>query len=126
MVHGELNMENNFNGVIPELSVSDVIKTLDYYRDVLGYKIAGQHEDVFGSVLKGKANFYFSKSDESIISNRCYVWTDEVDELCQAFKANGATILEEPEDKPWGYRQFTLQDLNGHLFYYFRFADGVE
>ena len=124
-------MENNFRGVIPELPVNDVAKTLDYYRDVLGYdvlgyKIEGRHEDIFGSVLRGKANIYFRKFDGRITPNRCYVCVNEVDELCRSFKANGAKIIEEIENKPWGYRQFTLEDINGHLFYYFRFADGVE
>lgn len=119
-------MENNFRGVIPELPVNDVAETLNYYRDVLGYRIEGRQEDIFGSVLRGKANIYFRKFDGRIAPNRCYVCVDEVDELCRSFKANGARIIEEIENKPWGYRQFTLEDINGHLFYYFRFADGVE
>ena len=124
-------LSSGFRGVIPELPVADVDATLGYYRDVLGFSVEGRHEDesgdvVFGSVLCGRANLYFSKTEEPIAVNRCYVFLDEVDALCAAFKARGARIMEEPEDKPWGYRQFTLEDVNGHLFYYFRFSDGVE
>ncbi len=123
-------MASGFRGVIPVLPVADVDATLNYYRYVLGYSVEGRHQDeagqvVFGSVLCGQANFYFSRTNEPIAANHCYVFADEVDYLCAAFKANGAKIVDEPADMPWGYRQFTLQDLNGHIFYYFRFS-GVE
>jgi len=85
-------MQNNFDRVIPELPAGDIAQTLNYYRDVLGYEVAGQQGNFFGSVLRGKANLYFSKSDEKIMPNRCYILVNEVDELCQIFKDKGATI----------------------------------
>ncbi len=124
-------MFSGFRGVIPVLPVADVGATLDYYRDVLGFSVEGRHQDesgdvIFGSVLCGRANLYLSKTKEPIVANRCYIFADEVDGLCGAFKARGARILEETADKPWGYRQFTLEDINGHIFHYFRFSDGVK
>lgn len=124
-------MASGFRGVIPVLPVADIDATLNYYRDVLGYSVEGRHQDasgqvVFGSVLCGQANLYLSKTNEPIVANHCYVFADEVDDLCATFKARGARIVDEPMDMPWGYRQFTLQDLNAHIFYYFRFSDGVE
>ena len=119
-------MSNTFHSVIPELAVPDVIATLTWYRDVLGYSIEGQTEDYFGSVLRGRVNFYVRKSNASFYPATYSVFVDEVDELCQSFQGRGATIVEQPEDKPWGYRQFTLEDLNGYRFHYFRFSDGVE
>jgi uncharacterized glyoxalase superfamily protein PhnB len=124
-------MAAGFRGVIPELPVADVDAALAYYRDVLAFSVEGRHQDehgevVFGSVLRGRANFYFRKTSGPIAPNRCYVFADEVDELCATFRARGARIVEGPADRPWGYRQFTLEDLNGHLFHYFRFSDGVE
>ena len=90
-------------------------------RDVLGYSIEGQTDDYFGSVLRGRVNFYIRKSDASFYAATYSIFVDEVDELCQSFQDRGATIVEQPEDKPWGYRQFTLEDLNGYCFHYFRF-----
>lgn len=49
-----------------------------------------------------------------------------VDGLCRVFRLRGAHIVENPADEPWGNRQFTLDDLNAHIFYYFRFSDGVK
>ncbi len=112
-----------FHSVIPELAAPDVVATLSWYRDVLGYSIEGQSGDFFGSVLRGRANFYIRKTDAPIHPGYYWVSVDEVDLLCGTFQARGATILEPPHNTPWGYRQFTLEDLNGYRFYYFRFLD---
>lgn len=122
-------MQNRFRGVIPELPVPDVDAALGYYRDVLGFSIAGRHADasglaVFGSVLCGEANLYFSRTTDPITPVRSWVFVDEVDELCPRFRSRGARILADPADQPWGYRQFTIADLNGHILNFFRFIDG--
>lgn len=39
----------------------------------------------------------------------------EVDELFAQWKAAQATILSEPEDKPWMLREFVAADLDGNL-----------
>ena len=47
----------------------------------------------------------------------------EVDELFAEWKAAGANIVAEPEDKPWNLREFTAADPDGNLirvFYDFR------
>lgn len=47
----------------------------------------------------------------------------EVDELFAQWKAAHATIVSEPEDKPWKLREFIAADLDGNLlrvFYDFR------
>jgi hypothetical protein len=30
----------------------------------------------------------------------------------------GARVIEPPEKKPWGLRQFTVEDLDGNRFYF--------
>ncbi len=120
-----------FRGVIPEFPVPDIDATLDYYRTVLGFSVCGRHENdrgevVFGSVLRGQANIYLSRSGGPVSSQRCWVFVDEVDDLCRSFKARGAHIAIEPADMPWKYRQFTVEDPDGHFLNFFRFSDGVE
>ena len=46
----------------------------------------------------------------------------EVDELFHRWRAAGAKIVAEPEDKPWHLREFTVADLDGNqlrVFYDF-------
>jgi uncharacterized glyoxalase superfamily protein PhnB len=120
-----------FLGVIPELTVPDVDASLAYYRDVLDFRIEGRHlgesgEVVFGSVLRGRTNIYMSRRNQPAARIYCWICVHEVDELCATFMAKGARVTEEPSDKPWGYRQFTMEDINGHSLTFFRFSDGVK
>jgi catechol 2,3-dioxygenase-like lactoylglutathione lyase family enzyme len=120
-----------FLGVIPELPVPDVDASLAYYRDILGFRIEGRHlgetgEVEFGSVLRGRTNIYISKKNDPIAKSYCWIGVDEVDDLCATLTANGARVVEGPADKPWDYRQFTLEDINGHSLTFFRFSDGVK
>jgi catechol 2,3-dioxygenase-like lactoylglutathione lyase family enzyme len=120
-----------FLGVIPELPVLDVDASLPYYRDVLGFRVEGRHlgetgEVVFGSVLRGRTNVYVSCKSQPLPKSYCWIGVDEVDELCATFKANAARVVEQPGDKPWGYRQFTLEDITGHSLTFFRFSDSIK
>jgi uncharacterized glyoxalase superfamily protein PhnB len=120
-----------FLGVIPELPVLDVDASLAYYRDILGFRVEGRHlgeanEVVFGSVLRGRTNIYVSRKNEPVAKSYCWICVDEVDELFATLKAKGARLVEEPADKPWGYRQFTLEDTDGHKLTFFRFSDDAK
>ncbi len=42
------------------------------------------------------------------------VFVDDVDNHYQKAQAAGANIITTPEDKPWGLRQYTVDDLEGH------------
>jgi uncharacterized glyoxalase superfamily protein PhnB len=40
---------------------------------------------------------------------------DDVDSVCRAAKAAGATIGHELTDEPWGVRRFFVRDPDGHV-----------
>jgi uncharacterized glyoxalase superfamily protein PhnB len=42
------------------------------------------------------------------------VFVDDADDHYRKARAAGAEIIAEPEDKPWGLRQYTAEDLEGH------------
>ena len=45
-----------------------------------------------------------------------YIMVDaEIDRLHTAYRTNGVEIVTEPTTQPWGMREFTVRDLNGHL-----------
>lgn len=111
-------MENRFARAIPQLPVHDVRKTQEYYRDVLGFHIDWTWgENAYGAVSRDGTTLFLCNVGDDEISRACLVINvTEVDVLCAEWKAKGAKIVEEPEDKPWGLREFTVQDLNGHCF----------
>jgi uncharacterized glyoxalase superfamily protein PhnB len=48
------------------------------------------------------------------VSHSLVVLVDDVNAHYEHARASGATIVAEPEDKPWGLRQYTTEDLERH------------
>jgi uncharacterized glyoxalase superfamily protein PhnB len=110
-------------GVAPQLLVTDVLKTAEYYRDVLGFGIIGYALDppVYGMVERDGIQIHFAKSDEFVINEKLnpaitdlILWVPEIDAFFDEIKANGADIIQEITLRPYGSREFKVSDCNGY------------
>ena len=108
----------------PIFPVADVVATVGYYRDVLGFQEGwtwGQPPD-FGGVRWGKvgAMFALQSGPEAPAGGKWHsFFVEGIDALQDFHRRNGATIRSPLEMKPWGLREYTVRDLNGH---YLRFG----
>lgn len=57
---------------------------------------------------------YQSPARSGHATQMVYVEIDNVDGHCDRARSAGATIVEEPNDKPYGYRSYAALDLEGH------------
>jgi uncharacterized glyoxalase superfamily protein PhnB len=119
--------ERDFLAIAPLFFVADVAKAAAYYRDVLGFKfdkIWGDppcfcmpHRDrltVMLSEMQDKTRIRPNGADGC--SWDAYVWVHDADALFAAFKASGARIVHEPEDRTYyGNREFAVRDLDGYI-----------
>ena len=48
------------------------------------------------------------------VSHSIVALVDDVNSHYEHARECGATVIAEPEDKPWGLRQYTAEDLDGH------------
>ena len=55
-----------------------------------------------------------------------YVVVGEVDAHCERARAAGAEITREPEDTPYGSREYTARDLEGHVWSFGTYVPGAE
>ncbi len=53
------------------------------------------------------------------------VLVDDVDAHYRMAQATGATIIAVPEDKPWGLRQYSAEDLDGHRWEFSQYLRDV-
>jgi GNAT superfamily N-acetyltransferase len=111
-------------GSEPIFPVADVVATVGYYRDVLGFPEVWTWGDPpdFGGVRWGKIGAMFSLPSEpdAKVGGRVHsFFVEGIDALHDFQKHNGATICSPLEAKPWGLREYTVRDLNGH---YLRFG----
>lgn len=98
------------------------MRTAEYYRDVLGFEIAGYWADppVFAIVARDRVEFFFNRADASSAgtgraesAHDAYVHVVGVDALAAELEARGAQILEGPVTRDYGQRELVVRDCNG-------------
>lgn len=106
---------------VAELPVRDVARAQNHYRDVLGFEIGWMYPgDVIGSVHRAPAVIFFRRHNEPFEPAVHWIFAQDVDATYAELKASGANIVEPLEKKPWGLTQFTVEDLDGHRFHFYR------
>jgi uncharacterized glyoxalase superfamily protein PhnB len=121
-----------FPAAVPEIPAADVDKAVAYYVKTLGFTFGwGDDQGGIAGVHRGNCRLFitnhaFRESHGNMSPNLFWLNVHskaEVDELFAEWKAAGANIVSEPEDKPWKLREFMAADLDGNLirvFYDFR------
>jgi predicted enzyme related to lactoylglutathione lyase len=104
---------------VPELPVADVERAQQHYRDALGFEIGWLYPDKeIGAVSRGEVAIFLRRRKPPFEPAVNWVFAPELDASYEELKASGANIVEPLETKPWGLRQFTVEDLDGNRFYF--------
>lgn len=112
-------------GIAPQLVVKDVVKTAEYYRDVLGFSTIGYFLDppVYAMVERDGFQVHFAKSDTDAfpineqfrkISADLIIWVPEIDLFFEEVKSKNAEIVEGIVQRAYGSREFIIKDCDGH------------
>lgn len=110
-------MPVKFSRPIPQLPVRNVAETQQHYRDVLGFTIDWTWgENDYGSVSRDEAVIFLCASATPFLPVVHVLHVGDVDSLHAEWSLAGARIVAPPEDMPWGIREFTIEDNNGHAF----------
>jgi len=111
----------------PVLAVPDVNQIVAYYRDKLGFHVDFVEGDppVHARVCADPT--YSSPTVHirfeplppgSSVNPSVYLWIyvgARLDDLFALYHQRGVEVVEEPSDRPWGLRQFTIRDCNGYI-----------
>lgn len=100
----------------PQLPVPDVREAQAYYRDVLGCRIAWLWQEEYGAVYNGRTEIYFTRVEGVFAPSWNFVRVENADRALEFLRQRGARVVEEIASHPWGMREFTIEDLNGHRF----------
>ena len=104
---------------VPELPVADVQRAQHHYRDVFDFEIAWLTEGKeIGAVTNGKATLFLRKREPPFEPAIHWVFAEDIDATYRDLQTTGAHITDPLQTKPWGIRQFTVQDLDGNIFYF--------
>lgn len=120
-----------FEAVVPQFTVPDVVRTAEYYRNVLGFQIAGYWDGerasfetepppVFGIVGRDRIQVFFKRADDSpprtgraAGAYDAYLRVKGLDALAAELRDRGAEILDGPEERSYGQRELVVRDCNG-------------
>jgi catechol 2,3-dioxygenase-like lactoylglutathione lyase family enzyme len=111
-----------FKAAVPQFTVPDVVRTAEYYRDVLGFEIAGYWDTppVFAIVWRDNVEVFFNRSDQSEVRTGraegtydAFFHISGVDALAEELRERGAEILDGPETRIYKQRELVIRDCNG-------------
>lgn len=116
------------HSAVPVIATDDIQKSITYYTQVLGFEPDYIYGDppVFAGVKSGDVEIYFSYDPDlaQLIRNakvfpEVFIWITDASIVLQKHIDNGATIVEDISDRPWGARQYVVRDINN---YHLKFA----
>jgi len=98
----------------PELPATNLVASLAYYRDQLGFEIKTVLPDRSYAIVErdGMAIHLFTSDVET--SAGLHLFTDEIEPLHDELRKRGARITQPVERKPWGNRDFRVADPAGN------------
>lgn len=121
----------SFVAAVPQFTVPDLVRTVEYYRDVLGFRIAGYWDGervsqaadsshVFAIVRRDQVEVFFNRADDPDArvdhaggAPDVYLRVVGVDALAEELRSRGAEILDGPEDRNYTQRELVVRDCNG-------------
>jgi uncharacterized glyoxalase superfamily protein PhnB len=110
----------------PILLTKDIVAAANYWRDHVGFsyeRFWGEppdfcilERDGLQLMLSQVHNPADVRPHWKIVDQmwNVYFWVDDVDAIYEELRQRGATIDYELHDKPYGCREFGIQDLDGH------------
>jgi catechol 2,3-dioxygenase-like lactoylglutathione lyase family enzyme len=115
------------HGMQPVLGVPDVLETVGFYRDALGFHVDFVEGDppVHARVVADPTysaptvHVRFEPLAAGASPNPTVeLWLHVAhgpDRLFEAYRGRGVTVQLEPVDRPWSLRQFAVEDCNGYV-----------
>jgi len=109
----------SFQAATPILDVASVEASIDHYTTKLGFTASWDwpegDDKTFAAVSNGAVTLFLAETEGTIHPTWVFFDVNSADHVHEAYVEAGATIVEAPNDKPWGSREFLATDLDGNV-----------
>lgn len=103
----------------PELPVEDVERAQQHYREALGFEIGWLYPGGdLGAVSRDDVAIFLRRRTRPFEPAIHWVFAEDIDTTYEELRSLGARVVEPLEEKPWGLRQFTIEDIDGNRFHF--------
>ncbi len=120
--------------VAPVLQVSDLRRSIAYYRNRLGFDLEFEYEGFYASVLRDGCRVHLKCAERSGRDQKAFEAAENLDAcfgvvdaevLVSELSASGASISMSLRDMPYG-REFYVRDPDGYILGFVQPADKEE
>ncbi len=103
--------------IAPEIPVSDLKAAIDYYCQKLGFDLVMELPSGGYAIVErdGIAIHLFEEDAKPSVSVGVHIFTHELEELHAELRNRGASICQDIIRKPWGNRDFRVNDCAGNM-----------
>jgi DNA-binding transcriptional MerR regulator len=106
--------------LMPRLPVTDLGRSIGYYQEMLGLRVAWRTtDDSLAALASGEIEMLLLVAwtgDTAPPAQSAYVYVEDPDALCEELRQAGADILDPVASRPNGMRDFVVRDPDGHSF----------
>jgi catechol 2,3-dioxygenase-like lactoylglutathione lyase family enzyme len=102
--------------IVPTFFVPDLRRSVEWYRDVLGFTVAFLHDEYAGVEL-GRARIHLAQHRPPLRGAAYLRLQSGVDEYVAAIEARGQRLTAALKDHDYGMREATVRDPDGNDLY---------
>jgi lactoylglutathione lyase len=109
-----------FRDAFPILQVADLRRSLEFYRDLLGFQVTyafppeSEPQFVFLAIDGGTLGLGAAEQPVQSASASLWLYADDVDAAVALLRDAGVRVVAEPADQPWGERVASVADPDGY------------
>ena len=107
-------MEFNFGPATPVLRVADLVASLAYYIDVLGFTRDWQASESFASVSRDRCCIFLCQGGQGHRGSWTWIGVSDAGALHDELARRGARIRQAPTNFPWA-REIQVEDVDGNV-----------
>jgi catechol 2,3-dioxygenase-like lactoylglutathione lyase family enzyme len=100
--------------MLPQLPLTDVAGGVAWYRDILGFTINHQQDDLAVMDRDSVTLLLIARTERHTGIGSFSVYVSDADTLHAEFLSRGANVQGEPVSRPWGLRDFDVLDPEGN------------
>src|SRR6266446_2669551 len=111
------------HGSTTVLTVKDIMESLTYYRDKLGFDVAFEYgkPTFYVGLCSGEVSLHListSQTSRQPGQGAVSIFIDAVDAVHADLMERGAKVLKAPKDYDYGLRDFDVSDLDGNMIFF--------
>ena len=118
------NIRAEITSLAPQFLVDDLPAAIAWYRDRLGFEPDFVYESFYASVSRDGFSIHLKCAPKTAAERThrkenehldAYIGVRGIDALFDELKSTGANIIRPLEERPWGCKDFYVEDLDGYL-----------